>query len=153
MRGYNAIGRWLSPIASLFRQLYSRISPTPRTRILVVNENNEVLLVRNWIGSQEWELPGGGVRRNEDLAVAARRELFEETGIRAKPQDLVHLGLFSTEHFRASIYMITVQKSLVSMQSPQPLEIVAIEWFPIAHLPRKVSPLVSKAVIKVSKKT
>jgi 8-oxo-dGTP pyrophosphatase MutT (NUDIX family) len=117
-----------------------------------MNEHNEVLLVRNWIGSQKWEMPGGGVKRNEDPAVGARRELFEETGIKAKPQELTHLGLFTTEHFRASIYALIIQKSLVSLQSPQPLEIIAIEWFPAAHLPRRVSPLVSEAVVKVSKK-
>ncbi len=29
-----------------------------------------------------WEIPGGGADRNEDLAQAARRELYEETGFK-----------------------------------------------------------------------
>lgn len=34
-------------------------------------------------GAHSWQFPQGGVDRGEDLEAAARRELFEETGIRS----------------------------------------------------------------------
>lgn len=48
-------------------------------RILVIRDD-DVLLVRHRIGSTPWSLPGGGVKARESLAIAAAREVLEETG-------------------------------------------------------------------------
>ena len=41
-----------------------------------------MLLVRHTYGpSTRWELPGGGVKRGEEPAAAARREVHEELGV------------------------------------------------------------------------
>ncbi len=40
-----------------------------------------LLLVKHNYGERLWSLPGGGVRQGEIVTQAARRELFEETGI------------------------------------------------------------------------
>jgi 8-oxo-dGTP pyrophosphatase MutT (NUDIX family) len=48
----------------------------------VVTRDREVLLVRHTYGREErWELPGGGVKRGEEPAAAARREAREELGV------------------------------------------------------------------------
>lgn len=47
-------------------------------------DGNVLLLVRSGIDSHapgRYDFPGGGVDQGEDLAAAASRELFEETGI------------------------------------------------------------------------
>jgi 8-oxo-dGTP diphosphatase len=46
-------------------------------------KGNEVLLVRHFRQGRHdfWAGPGGGVEGTEELAAAARREAFEETGI------------------------------------------------------------------------
>lgn len=44
----------------------------------------------------QWECPGGTVRITETPSIAVRRELFEETGIRAPKRKLVPLGV--TKH-------------------------------------------------------
>lgn len=41
-----------------------------------------------------WVPPGGKVMKGESLREAASRELFEETGIVAKPQDLIEHGKY-----------------------------------------------------------
>ena len=59
----------------------------PSSRLLVIDRNNRVLLFRfvfkrGPLTSQNyWATPGGGLEPGESFADAARRELFEETGI------------------------------------------------------------------------
>ena len=60
-------------------------------RVIVENECGEILIVKHTY-VQGWHLPGGGVDRGEDVESAARREIFEETGISALA-DLKLLGL------------------------------------------------------------
>jgi 8-oxo-dGTP diphosphatase len=54
--------------------------------VACVDDAGRVLIVRQTAGpfAGAWLLPGGHVERDERLEDAARRELFEETGYRAK---------------------------------------------------------------------
>jgi 8-oxo-dGTP diphosphatase len=54
--------------------------------VACVDEAGRVLVVKQTAGpfAGAWLLPGGNVERNERLEDAARRELLEETGYRAK---------------------------------------------------------------------
>ncbi len=63
------------------------ISRTTRTRVAIIADGN-VLLIKNWLGKNQWSLPGGGVRAREDAAGAACRELSEELNLSVKPQQL-----------------------------------------------------------------
>lgn len=53
----------------------------------VVIRNNEILLVKRKYPPAEglWAIPGGVVESNESVYEAAVRELWEETGLRARP--------------------------------------------------------------------
>jgi 8-oxo-dGTP pyrophosphatase MutT (NUDIX family) len=53
-------------------------------RILLLDKDGRVLLIQECVEGPEqkhWLTPGGGVEPGEDLALAAAREVFEETGI------------------------------------------------------------------------
>lgn len=55
--------------------------------MLAVDERNRVLLVRQYrlpAAQYLWEIPAGKVDDGETVAQAAKRELIEETGLRAK---------------------------------------------------------------------
>lgn len=69
------------------------ISWRQAARVLLLNQRNELLLVRghdfdnttrSW-----WFTPGGGIDPGEDARAAAARELFEESGIEVPPNELV----------------------------------------------------------------
>lgn len=48
----------------------------------IVRDGDRVLFVRHTYGRRDlWELPGGGLRRGEEPAAAARREMLEELGV------------------------------------------------------------------------
>jgi ADP-ribose pyrophosphatase YjhB (NUDIX family) len=49
----------------------------------IEDDQGSVLLVRQAGGRRLWTLPGGKVKRNESLRAALRREIREETGLRA----------------------------------------------------------------------
>ncbi len=71
-------------------------APVPRTsaRIILLDGRSRVLLFSGRISStvagdtMAWFLPGGGAEEGELLAATAVRELFEETGLRAHPEEL-----------------------------------------------------------------
>jgi 8-oxo-dGTP diphosphatase len=63
-------------------------SPSFACSLVVVVWAEQVLLGFN-VSRQQWELPGGSLEPGESAHEAARRELAEETGIRANRSSLV----------------------------------------------------------------
>ncbi|MEK7866377.1 MAG: NUDIX hydrolase [Planctomycetota bacterium] len=47
----------------------------------IIRHRDRILLVRTRCG---WQLPGGGLKRDESPRAAARREVHEETGFKAR---------------------------------------------------------------------
>lgn len=100
-----------------------------RTRIVVVS-GDEILLVKTWLGTGKWGLPGGGLHRKEDPAEGAVRELQEETGIVAKPQSLEYLTTH-VQHKRGVRYTLIVYALRLSKKPDirrQRLEINDAAW-------------------------
>lgn len=63
-------------------------APALHVALAVVVRRGRVLVAKREPGAHcggLWEFPGGKVRRREPPAVAAARELREETGVRARP--------------------------------------------------------------------
>jgi ADP-ribose pyrophosphatase len=100
--------------------------------MLAVDEKNRVLLVRQYRlpAEQElWELPAGKVDEGETVLQAAKRELIEETGVRAKKWKKL-VDFFPSPGYvqeKMTIYLATG----LTQGEAQPMEDERIEtrWF------------------------
>lgn len=67
--------------------------------VIIENDDNELLLLQRvhepWRGS--WMIPAGYVEVDEDPKDAARREVFEETGLRVELDDLLTAYYFDDD--------------------------------------------------------
>lgn len=48
----------------------------------IINEDNQLLITRNFGHGDKWFVPRGGIEEGESQEEALRRELFEELGVR-----------------------------------------------------------------------
>jgi len=100
-------------------------------RVLVLNDEGRVLLIRHSYGSGHWMLPGGGLSAGEDPIAGARRELREEVGMALR--DAIQLG-------RTDDPLSVHETHLVAGWSadqpvPDRREIVAAGFFSVEDLP------------------
>lgn len=91
---------------------------------LVVNSQGQVLMLKS-PRYQDWEFPGGQVEESETLTHALEREVFEETGIVAKPISLV--GVYSNTR-TPSILILDFLCQYVSGEPRTSLESTQVEW-------------------------
>lgn len=136
---YAKLGRVITVILLPLIAIFFFVSRSRRSRIIVKNEKDEVLLVRSWLGSQEWNLPGGGIKFWENPRESAMRELEEETGITDVGLELLGekqvRGM--TGKYRAMVFQATaITKSEVATKKFNRAEIIDIRWFPADKLPK-----------------
>lgn len=151
-RAYLLLGFLVTPFAIVGFRIVTRVTKRPRVRLLVTNERNEVLLLRDVIGGRRWTFPGGGVNRNETFEEAARRELFEETGIDIPTSALRHIvtvdGSSVGLSFDAPIFKAVVKRNELPIAPYNTKEIAHVGWFSTDHLPNRVSVLVREILAK-----
>ena len=79
------------------KYIYDYPRPMLTADCMVVNDRNEVLLVRRGNDPYKgcWALPGGFMEMDETLEHCAVRELEEETGLKVDEQDIRLIGVYS----------------------------------------------------------
>ncbi|MBI4014999.1 MAG: NUDIX domain-containing protein [Candidatus Aenigmarchaeota archaeon] len=89
----------------------------------LVRDGPKFLMLRqsgyNKFGAGKWDLPGGKVEENEDLGIAIKRELREETGLNADCK-LCSNFTFATEtgeNWLVLIYVVRYDGSPVALSS------------------------------------
>jgi len=122
----------------------------PSSRLLIIDRDNRVLLFRFMFkrgplaGQDYWATPGGALEPGESFADAARRELFEETGLRdavsqqvAEREFAFHLHdgeyVMAEEHF----FLVRVTAPSLSRDHWTPIEKEVItdhRWWSVEEL-------------------
>ena len=110
--------------------LFARMYRTTRVRVLVYHDK-KILLVRNWYGSGQWQLPGGGLMRGESPEHGACREVMEEVSIPITPSQLTQLTPLRVVHekmLRFTYQTFTYQPSGRPQAKPERYDIDAYSW-------------------------
>jgi len=105
-------------------------------RVMLV-QNGRVLLVRQTY-IPGWFMPGGGVKRNETLEDAARREAYEEIG--AEMGELTLLGAYTNFNGFKSDHNALFLCTDFTLGKKQDMEIAEARFFPLDALPEDIWP-------------
>lgn len=111
----------------------------PRVRVaVVITKDDSILLVQHRKGAQRyWLLPGGGLDFGETIAEAARRELWEETGLDIKIGGYLYLSEAIAPDGTRHMVQVTLKAELVDEAPfviPDGDVIESVEWVPVSAL-------------------
>jgi len=127
----------LQPISNL----QSRISRRGAMAVVLSEDRKQVLLLRREVFVL-WDLPGGGIEKNEDPADAAVRECDEETGIQIVVDQLV--GHYQHQSVYGSGDQLTYAYRAHAVGGKPKrigLEITGLKWCDVNNLPRGLEAL------------
>ena len=120
--------------------------------VAVINNRGEVLLQKRPEGV--WGLPGGLLELKESAEEAARREVFEETGVEIGELQLV--GVFSGNQYYRKLangdefYPVTIAYVSKDIKSSEIVrdgkETIDAGFFPLTGLPEQTSPLIKEMI-------
>lgn len=103
--------------------------------IITMNSKNEVLLTQRDYNKSypgKWETTAGSVLEGESLRAGAKRELFEETGIRCEEEELIYLGPLQTTKGNGIMFTYFLHKDVdindIVLQEGEAIDAV---WTPL----------------------
>lgn len=100
-------------------------------RIMLI-QDGKVLLVRH-VYQGGWFMPGGGLKRRETIEEAARRESFEEVGVKMHKMELFGIFFHFTEW--KSDHIVLFLSEDFTMADKNDSEIAEKKFFPLDDLP------------------
>jgi 8-oxo-dGTP pyrophosphatase MutT (NUDIX family) len=110
--------RLLSPVLSLIFKL----GKSERSRVVIHSKDTgEIILVKNWLGSGKYQLPGGGKNTDESIEQCGSREIQEELGIniRADNISLIKRVESTTYSYTKAFLICEVSSSLLDQKMLQ----------------------------------
>ncbi len=131
------IKRLLIPIVyPIFKSYWFIRRPTTYGVKCLVWNNHKLLLVKMSYGHKLWTIPGGGIKRKEKGADAAKREVKEETGV--KVISIVKIGEYKTikEYKNDTVYCYSSDTISENIKIDE-TEITDAEWFSTKRLPEE----------------
>jgi 8-oxo-dGTP diphosphatase len=132
---YHLPGRWRRRLVRLAMAKYI-VGAVVLVRDADAPDPGRLLLLRQPPG-RAWSLPAGLLKRNEHPALAAVRELHEETGIRLTRDDIAAMQPWAVVHTNGR-WIDLVFEARVPAGTPLRVdggEVYEAAWFPLDSLP------------------
>lgn len=63
----------------------------PATGALILNENDEIFLMKSPKWDGQWLVPGGKVEKGDSMEETVRKEVLEETGLKVEDVELLNV--------------------------------------------------------------
>lgn len=104
----------------------------PVALIIPIENNEEFILVKQYrpaIADYCIEFPAGKIKKDESAVVTAKREMLEETGMRAGDMKLIGTVHAAPEYGRAIVHVFKASDLIQSIPSPEPYEKISILKF------------------------
>jgi len=127
--------------------------------MVVFNEEKKVLLEER-SDDGYWDFPGGSIEFNEKAEDAAKRELFEETGLSAKRFELFGIYSGPLTYYRyqngdevSGVDIVYLCQEVEGVLLAQKEEVSKLVWFDLKEAPSKMSPRNRQIVSDLIKKT
>lgn len=105
-------------------------------RIVALDGQGRVLLIRHSYGSGEWMPPSGGIPKGEDAVATAVRELREETG--CDLEGAVKLAVLEERLHGATNMVHVIAGRAIGAPRPDNREVVEAAFFPPDALPDRM---------------
>lgn len=106
--------------------------------VLAITEQNEVLFVRQYrhgAGQPSLELPAGVIERGEDPALAAARELTEETGFAVRSvEPLLVMNTEPARHTTRAHFFVGRGAYRAAEARPEATELIELDLIPAADI-------------------
>lgn len=122
----------------------------------ILNDKNEILLVKSYKWPNKWVVMGGHIEWGESIAEAAEREVKEEVGLVVKFDRVVKVVEFVfSPDFHDKKHFIGLQSLCHLVGDPTPKidndEIQEARWFPLAEAAKMagILPVTQKTIHKL----
>ena len=116
----------------------------PHSVVILINPQNQVLLEER-LDDCYFDFPGGGIDLGESAEEAAKRELFEETGLFAEELELFKVYSGEITHYIYAngdeIYgvdLVYICRLYHGELTPQPEEVKSLAFYDFGALPEKM---------------
>lgn len=132
-------------VLPLLRRL---LKGTQRSYLAIICQG-EVLLIKNSLSAQRWQLPGGGCSFSEKADEAARREVKEELGINIDvPLTACGSGLMATDRLGFSYQLFYCRVHIKPEIKRSRIEITNYVWQPLESLNQlRITPEILQALL------
>lgn len=114
---------------------------------VIVEDSDGRILLQKRRDNQCWGYAGGSVELDEKVEEAAKRELFEETGLKALSLEL--FGVFSGEEMHyvypngdevSNVDIVYICRDYRGNLKKQESEVLELSFFSVESIPREISP-------------
>lgn len=121
--------------------------------VVVINDNNELLVIKERVSTIGYKLPGGHIDNGEMISKAVEREVLEETGVNVEFESIISLGHFYPHQFhKSNLYVLCIAKAKtfeINIQDTK--EIVDAKWISVSkYLEDETVLAYTKAVVIAS---